>query len=144
MADIYLYGGAANLTDIILRDPSHAAVTAVGSVGGGGKPTKRWFELLQEEYAEQYRQEHPELKPTKDKKAVKARKEVDRLIGEAAAQGLFEPYTAPELAELVVKTKTAPNVADALKFADHIKAYLKRRLDEKEEEEIEILLLSLT
>jgi hypothetical protein len=142
MADIYLYGGATNLNDIILRDPSHAAVT-VGSVGGGGSSGKRWWEELQEEYAERYRLEHPELEPTKAKKAVKARKQVERLVEEARIEGLLGLYTASEAARLVVATRGAPTIEEALARAEQVKAYLRLLREQEDEDDILILAMAL-
>ena len=128
--DIFLYGGAANLNDIILRDPTRVPV-----LGGliGGRPSKRWWEELLEEYKARYPQE-----PSHAKKAVAARKQVKEVVEEAIAFGLLDQFNP--IVEVAAQATTAPKLADALAYAAKVQVAIDQMWDEDEEETILLLL----
>lgn len=114
-------------------------------------PRKRWFEELQEEYAEAYRLDHPEpVAPTKAKKAKakvrEAEQEAQDVLAELQAQHIaaFEP-TIRAIAKTLQSAKMAERAVHAIVLGEQaIKIAKKLRQElEDEEEDITLLLMSI-
>ena len=119
-----LYGNFAG------KNPQ-AALPKVGFIGG--KPSKRWWEELLEEYKARYPKE-----PSQAKKAVAARRRVEEVVEEAIAFGLLDQFNP--IVEVAAQAMTAPKLGDALEYTAKVQAAIQRLWDEDEEEAILLLL----
>jgi hypothetical protein len=105
---------------------------------------KRWWEELQEEYREAYAKANPDKLPSRAKRAVKVRDEIQRLAEKAVVGGLLSLLDAPKVAELVVKTEYAESAVEAIKRADETRKYIEKLIrDREDEDDIEMLVMAL-
>ena len=119
------------------KTPQVSTVTAVAGWVGRRPPTKRWWEELLEEYQAKYPRP-----PSKAKRAVAARRQVEERVEEAIADGLLTEFK-PEMAEVVAKAMTAPTIKEALEYSAKAKAYINRMYEEYDEDDVMVMIWAL-
>jgi hypothetical protein len=129
---------AGNATDVV----SFPGGNAVGWFDEWDDNEPRWWEQLQAEYQERWKQEDGFKEPSKAKKAVLARKETVLKVQEAGDRGLLSRVSAKPIAELVEKHLAAPKLVDAIRYAREIDELLERLWDEEDEEDILMLAMA--
>jgi hypothetical protein len=155
MADIYLYGGAANLNDIILG----VQVASSGGVRHYPSRSQKELEKAYRRHEEEWRRATLDAKqavddltskirqaktPAKPKKALKAATEVaQEAIVQAGILAEFAPQLGPLTEALQAATKASPaemmaRAAEIIRVAESI----LQAMEEEDEEESIMMLLS--